>query len=83
MTGTDITLQTTNAIAAIRKVVEHPRFHMSDIVTVYVNDLTEISEMNEVYTKLMPDPKAARVTVQVAGLTGRAKIEISAIAVKQ
>jgi 2-iminobutanoate/2-iminopropanoate deaminase len=35
---------------------------MSDIVpvTVYVNDLTEISEMNEVYTKLMPDPKPAR-----------------------
>ncbi len=62
MTGTDITLQTTNAIAAIRKVVEHARFHMSDIVpvTVYVNDLTEISEMNEVYTKLMPDPKPAR-----------------------
>ena len=32
---------------------------------------------------LMPDPKAARATVQVAGLIGGAKIEISAIAVKQ
>jgi 2-iminobutanoate/2-iminopropanoate deaminase len=31
----------------------------------------------------MPDPKPARATVQVAGLIGGAKIEISAIAVKQ
>jgi 2-iminobutanoate/2-iminopropanoate deaminase len=38
--------------------------------------------MNEVYKKLMPDPKPARATVQVAGLIGGAKIEISAIAVK-
>ena len=30
-----------------------------------------------------PDPKPARATVQVAGLIGGAKIEISAIAVKQ
>jgi enamine deaminase RidA (YjgF/YER057c/UK114 family) len=35
-----------------------------------------------IYKKLMPDPKPARATVQVAGLIGGAKIEISAIAVK-
>ena len=85
VTGTDITLQTTNAIAAIRKVVEHAGFHMSDIVsvTVYVTDLSEVPAMNDVYKKLMPDPKPARATVQVAGLIGGAKIEISAIAVKK
>jgi 2-iminobutanoate/2-iminopropanoate deaminase len=32
--------------------------------------------------KLVPDLKAARATVQVAGLIGGAKIEISAVAVK-
>jgi 2-iminobutanoate/2-iminopropanoate deaminase len=31
----------------------------------------------------MPNPKPARATVKVAGLIGDAKIEISAIAVKQ
>jgi len=31
--------------------------------------------MNEVYKALMPDPKPARATVQVAGLIGGAKIE--------
>lgn len=84
VTGTDITLQTTNTIAAIRKIVEHAGFRMSDIVsvTVYVTDLADVPAMNDVYKKLMPNPKPARATVQVAGLIGGAKIEISAIAVK-
>jgi len=82
--GTDITLETTNAIAAIRKVVEEAGFSMSDVVsvTVYVTSLNDVPAMNDVYKKLMPDPKPARTTVQVAGLIRGAKIEISAIAVK-
>jgi 2-iminobutanoate/2-iminopropanoate deaminase len=85
VTGTDITLQTTNAIAAIEKVVKKAGFQMTDItsVTVYVTDLNDVPNMNDVYKKLMPDPKPARATVQVAGLIGGAKIEISAIAVKR
>jgi 2-iminobutanoate/2-iminopropanoate deaminase len=84
VTGTDITLQTTNAIAAVRKVVEKAGFQMSDVVsvTVYVTDLNDVPKMNDVYKTLLPDPKPARATVQVAGLIGGAKIEISAIAVK-
>ena len=84
VTGTDITLQTTNAIAAVEKVVKEAGFQMTDIVsvTVYVTDLNDVEKMNEVYKKLMPDPKPARATVEVAGLIGGAKIEISAIAVK-
>jgi 2-iminobutanoate/2-iminopropanoate deaminase len=84
VTGTDITLQTANAIAAVEKVVKEAGFQMTDIVsvTVYVTDLNDVDGMNEVYKKLMPDPKPARATVQVAGLIGGAKIEISAIAVK-
>jgi 2-iminobutanoate/2-iminopropanoate deaminase len=85
VTGTDITLQTTNAIAAVKTVVEEAGFQMTDIVsvTVYVTDVNEVAKMNDVYKKLMPDPKPARATVQVAALIGGAKIEISAIAVKQ
>lgn len=84
VTGTDITLQTTNAIAAVEKVVKEAGFKMTDIVsvTVYITDLNDVEKMNEVYKKLMPDPKPARATVEVAGLIGGAKIEISAIAVK-
>jgi 2-iminobutanoate/2-iminopropanoate deaminase len=85
VTGTDITLQTTNAIAAVEKVVKEAGFQMTDIVSVivYVTDLTDVPKMNEVYKRLMADPKPARATVQVAGLIGGAKIEISAVAVKQ
>jgi 2-iminobutanoate/2-iminopropanoate deaminase len=84
VTGTDITLQTTNAIAAIEKIVRKAGFRMTDIksATVYVTDLNDVPQMNEVYKKLMPDPKPARATVQVAGLIGGARIEISVIAVK-
>jgi len=81
----DIKSETTNTIAAIKKVVETAGFKMSDLVsvTVFVTSLDDVPKMNEVYKALMPDPKPARATVQVAGLIGGAKIEISAIAVKQ
>ncbi len=83
--GTDITAQTTNAIGAIERIVKTAGFQMTDIVsvTVYIADVNDVPKMNEVYKKLMPDPKPARATVQVAGLIAGAKIEISAIAVKQ
>ncbi len=85
VTGTDITVQTTNSIAAVKKVVEKAGFQMSDIVsvTVYITDLNDVPKMNEVYKKLIPNPKPARATVRVAGLIGDAKIEISATAVKE
>jgi 2-iminobutanoate/2-iminopropanoate deaminase len=81
----EIKSETTNTIAAIKKVVEGAGFKMTDIVsvTVFVTSLEDVPKMNEVYKALMPDPKPARATVQVAGLIGGAKIEISAIAVKQ
>jgi 2-iminobutanoate/2-iminopropanoate deaminase len=85
VTDLDITAQTTNTIGVIKKIVEGAGFKMSDIVsvTVYVTSLDDVPKMNDVYKKLMPDPKPARATVQVAGLIGGAKIEVSCIAVKQ
>jgi 2-iminobutanoate/2-iminopropanoate deaminase len=82
--GADITDQTSSAIAAVKTVVEHAGFQMSDIVsvTIYVTSLKDVPAMNAVYKKLMPDPKPARATVQVEGLIGGAKIEMTAIAVK-
>ncbi|MGI4980238.1 MAG: RidA family protein [Janthinobacterium lividum] len=83
--GVSVETQTTNAIAAITRVVEKAGFKMADLVnvTVFVADLDDVPRMNEIYKKLMPNPKPARATVKVAGLIGGAKIEISAIAVKQ
>ena len=84
VTGTDIRQQTTNAVAAVRQVAEEAGFRMSDIVsvTIYITEMKDVPPMNEVYNQLMPDPKPARAAVQVAGLIGGARIEISAIAVR-
>src|ERR1700691_3394659 len=84
VTGIDIRRQTTNAIAAVRQVAEEAGFRMSDIVsvTIYITDMNDVPVMNEVYNKLMSDPKPARAAVQAAGLIGGARIEISAIAAK-
>ncbi len=85
VTGIDISKQTENTISAIERIVKKAGFQMTDIksVTVYITDLADVPKMNEVYKRVMPNPKPARATVQVAGLIGGAKIEISAIAVKQ
>ncbi|MFL5236907.1 MAG: RidA family protein [Rhizomicrobium sp.] len=80
----DITAQTTAALAAIQRIVTSAGYQMSDVVsvTVYMTDLRKFPQMNAVYKKFLPDPKPARATVQVAGLVGGPKVEISAIAVK-
>ena len=83
--GVSIQDQTSNAIAGIQRTVEKAGFKMADLVsiTVFIADLDDVPAMNVVYTKLMPSPTPARATVKVAGLIGNAKIEISAIAVRQ
>jgi 2-iminobutanoate/2-iminopropanoate deaminase len=76
--------ETAAALGNIEKVVKAAGFEMKDIVsvTVFLADIQEFPEMNKVYKGVMPDPKPARATVQVAALVNNARIEISAIAVK-
>ena len=77
--------ETTAALDNIQKVLKAAGFEMKDVVsvTVYLADVREFPDMNKVYKSVMPDPKPARATVQVAALVNNARIEISAIAVKQ
>ena len=81
----DITAQSQMGFEAIKSVVEQAGFKMSDIVSVnvYLVDINEIDKMNEVYKKIMPDPKPVRVTVEVGHIRSGGRIEISCIAVKQ
>lgn len=77
--------ETTAALENIQKVVKAAGFEMKDIVnvTVYLADIHEFPDMNKIYKSVMPDPKPARATIQAAALVNNARIEISAIAVKQ
>jgi 2-iminobutanoate/2-iminopropanoate deaminase len=81
----DISAQTSLAFGAIQKVVEEAGFKMTDIVSVnvYLVDINDIDKMNEVYRKLMPDPKPTRVTIEVGHIRSGGRIEISCIAIKQ
>jgi 2-iminobutanoate/2-iminopropanoate deaminase len=51
-------------------------------VIVYLTDISLFGQMNEVYTQYFKANRPARATVQVAGLVGGAKIEISVTARK-
>src|SRR5437764_12336743 len=49
--------------------------------TVFLADMNDFAEMNEVYGKYFSDNKPARATVQAARLPRDAKVEIECIAV--
>jgi 2-iminobutanoate/2-iminopropanoate deaminase len=77
--------QTQATLEHIKDVVRRAGFEMKDVVTVnvYLSDIADFAAMNKIYTTFFPDPKPARTTIQAAGLVNGAKVEISAIAVKQ
>jgi 2-iminobutanoate/2-iminopropanoate deaminase len=77
--------ETTAALDNIQKVLKAAGFEWKDVVsvTVYLADIREFPDMNKVYKSVMPDPKPARATIQAAALVNNARVEISAIAVKQ
>jgi 2-iminobutanoate/2-iminopropanoate deaminase len=77
--------ETAAALDNIQKVLKAAGFEWKDVVsvTVYLADIHEFPDMNKVYKGVMPDPKPARATIQAAALVNNARIEISAIAVKQ
>jgi 2-iminobutanoate/2-iminopropanoate deaminase len=77
--------ETTVALENIQKVLKAAGFELKDVVsvTVYLADIHEFPDMNKVYKGVMPDPKPARATIQAAALVNNARIEISAIAVKE
>lgn len=49
-------------------------------VNVYMTDLAEFAQMNEVFARRFGDHRPARSTVQVAALPTGARVEIAAIA---
>ncbi len=77
--------ETKAALENISRVLKAAGYEMKDIVsvTVYLSDIHDFAEMNKVYKSVLPDPKPARATIQAAALVNDAKVEISAIAVKQ
>ncbi|MCB0878217.1 MAG: RidA family protein [Thermoleophilia bacterium] len=75
--------QTERVLENLKGVVEAAGSTMGDIVktTVFMTDLGEFAQMNEVYARYFPTTPPARSTFQVAALPAGARVEIECIAV--
>lgn len=76
--------QTEQVLANLTAVLAAAGTGLGNVVktTVYLADMADFSQMNEVYAKHFGTHKPARSTVQAAGLPKGARVEIDAIAVK-
>ncbi|MFV9511736.1 RidA family protein [Tepidibacillus sp. LV47] len=80
--ATSIREQTEQVFKNIQGILKEKGLTLKDVVkvTVFMKDLGEFQEMNEVYAQFFQDHKPARSTVEVSRLPKDVKIEIECIA---
>jgi 2-iminobutanoate/2-iminopropanoate deaminase len=78
----DIRQQTRQVLENMKGVLESQGLGMEDVVkvTIFLKDMGNFNEMNEVYATYFSSSPPARSTVEVAKLPRNAEIEIEAIA---
>ncbi|NQS96918.1 MAG: RidA family protein [candidate division Zixibacteria bacterium] len=76
--------QTRRSLENVKAVLEAAGASLSDVVkvTVFLKDMNDFAEMNEVYAEYFTDNKPARSAVQVARLPLDVMVEIEAVARK-
>lgn len=82
--GGDIQQQTHQVFANLKAVLEAAGTSLDKVIkaTVFMSDMNEFVEMNEVYEEHFGEHKPARSAVEVARLPKDAKVEIEVIAQK-
>lgn len=80
----DIKAQTRRVLESIKAILSEAGFSLRDVVnvTVFLRDLDEFSDFNEVYKEYFSEDPPSRTTVEVSRLPKNAKVEISFIAYK-
>ncbi|MBP7415409.1 MAG: RidA family protein [Pyrinomonadaceae bacterium] len=75
--------QTEQVLKNLSEVLKAAGTSLENVVktTVFLADMNDFAEMNEVYSQFFSDNKPARATVQAARLPRDAKVEIDCIAV--
>jgi 2-iminobutanoate/2-iminopropanoate deaminase len=65
-------------------ILKEAKYSFADVVSVnvYLTDMSLFPRMNQVYATYFPEPRPVRTTVGVAGLVGKARIEITVTASK-
>jgi 2-iminobutanoate/2-iminopropanoate deaminase len=79
----DITVQTTRVLENLKAVLDACGSSLERVVktTVYLTDIREFAEMNEVYGTYFSENPPARSTIQAARLPRNVRVEIDAIAI--
>ncbi len=82
--GTTAKAQTEQSLANVKAILEEAGYAMSDIVkaTVYLDNIADFGEMNEVYNSFFEAPYPARAAFAVETLPKHALVEIEVIAYK-
>lgn len=75
--------QTEQVLKNLSEVLKAAGTSLDNVVktTVFLADMNDFAEMNEIYSQFFSDNKPARATVQAARLPRDAKVEIECIAV--
>jgi len=79
----DIREQTQQVLENIKRILESQGLRMENMVksTIFLKDIANFNQVNEVYGNYFPSSPPARSTVEVSKLPRNAEIEIEAIAV--
>ena len=82
--ASDIAGQTRQSLKNVQAVLAQAGLGMENIIktTVFLKDMNDFAEMNEVYAAFFPSQPPARSAVEVARLPKDALVEIEAIAVR-
>ncbi|MDR3705016.1 MAG: RidA family protein [Paludibacteraceae bacterium] len=82
--ATDISSQTEQVFKNIKAILDEAGYSFADVVktTVFIADMAQFPDVNEVYKKYYTNDSPARSTIAVKGLPLGALVEIETIAVK-
>ena len=82
--GGGIEAETRQVINNLRSILTAAGFFLADVVQaqVFLADMSEYKQMNEVYASFFQDSPPARVAIQATRIPKDARVEISLIAVK-
>jgi len=77
--------QTLRVMENIKAILEEAGYGLNDVVsvTVFLKDLSDFKEFNEVYAKFFKKEPPARTTVQAANLPKNVLLEVNFIAYKE
>ena len=79
----DVKAQTAQSLKNVQAILEQAGLDFSHVVksTVFIKDMNDFAQINEVYAEFFGENKPARACVEVARLPKDVKVEIEVIAV--